>query len=154
MNNKQQYTIKELSDIIGCSVPTTTKRLKDFNIEIHKVTIKGRLVSVVNIDKNTLKTLKGDNLEEEISISEEYIKKYFALKEEHIELKANMQLLEDKRKSDIEVYINEVNHLRTQIDNDAQTINNMHKLNKYKNIALCVVCAVLIVCITLLCTKL
>ena len=152
--NLEKYTIKDITDFCGCSRPVILKHLKRGCYKATTFKKSGRTIKGYSLSIKELRELKKiiQNNKNEVATDEnncstteapkstiniDYAVKYFETKEELIQLKSDIKLLEDKHNSKEGLYIKEINDLKADKDliNQELTSLKTDKIRLYKIIA-------------------
>ena len=114
------YTIKQLSEIINFSVPTTIKKLKKLHYKPVQIVQNGKRISAYNLSENDINKLKGsqNNISQSQEVSSptnnNYFNEYMEAYKELIQLKSEQKLLTDNLQSKEGFYISEINRITNE----------------------------------------
>lgn len=158
----EMHTIKDIADFCNCSRPVILKHLKRSNYKATTFEKSGRKIQGYALSVGQLKELKkliennknGVATREIIcstseattnSINTDYIEKYLQTKEELIQLRSDIKLLEDKHNSREGLYVTEINNLK-------QELKLIKNVKKKLNIAVIGLTSGMLITITILMT--
>lgn len=133
------YTIKELSKICNCSIPTITKKIKKQGLKPVSIIQQGKKITAYAIADDVLTSLSAsevikDNKDNfKTSDNKNYLEEYLKTYKELIEVKSNQKLLVDNLNNEKALYIKEVNSLTKENENLHQLLKQKEKvLNIFK----------------------
>lgn len=114
------YTVKQISELINFSVPTTIKKLNKLNLKPVIIKQNGKKIKAYNLNDEVINKLKSDstgtnqNSFSPISDNNNYFNEYMEAYKELIELKSEKKLLTDNLQSKEGFYVSEINRLTNQ----------------------------------------
>lgn len=164
-SNAEMHTIKDIADFCNCSRPVILKHLKRSGYKGTTFEKSGRKIQGYALTIGQLKELKKiiENNKNGVATKEivcstseavtntvniDYAVKYFETKEELIQLKSDIKLLEDKHTNKEGLYIKEINELKTDKENLNLELSKEKAIKKRLNLVVMILSGAILVIVT------
>lgn len=111
------YTIKQISELINFSVPTTIKKLNKLQFKAVKIIQNGKTIKAYNLNEEDINLLKTNNNNTnnpapvQTINNNNYFNEYMEAYKQLIELKSEKKLLTDSLQTKEGFYVSEINRI-------------------------------------------